>query len=155
MFTGIVEETGRIARLKPGAEGAELTIGAELVLEGVALGDSISVNGVCLTVVSFDSSGFVADVSGETLRRTTLSALREGTRVNLERAATPSSRLGGHIVQGHVDCVGRFVGAAKEGDFWTVTIGFDSALPAPATAGRPSAAIRCVRAIEPIPPAHR
>ena len=128
MFTGIIEELGRVAAIDQGAAGARLTIEAPLVTADVTIGDSISVNGVCLTVVGVSAGKFGADVSPETLDRTTLASLAVGVRVNLERAVTPSTRLGGHIVQGHVDGRGTFAGAIKQGDFWTVTIDFPKEL---------------------------
>ena len=102
MFTGIVEEVGRIRSVGRG----RLVIAARKVLEGTALGDSIAVNGVCLTVTDIETDGFAADVMSATLERTSLGALRTGGEVNLERALTLSSRLGGHIVSGHIDGVG-------------------------------------------------
>jgi len=102
MFTGIVEEMGRVIAL----EGGRLRVSAERVLEGVGLGDSIAVNGCCLTVVTHDECSWEADLSEETLRRTALSSLEPGSQVNLERAVRADQRMGGHIVQGHVDGVG-------------------------------------------------
>ena len=124
MFTGIIEELGRIAAVERGAAGARITVAASIVTSDVKNGDSISVNGVCLTAVDATDGSFAADVSPETLLRTTLGNLAAGSRVNLERAVTPATRLGGHIVQGHVDGRGTFVGAYDEGDFWTVRVGF-------------------------------
>ncbi|NBV73361.1 MAG: riboflavin synthase [Actinobacteria bacterium] len=102
MFTGIVEELGRVVALDRG----RLRVEAARVLEGVTLGDSIAVNGCCLTVVAHDEGSWEADLSEETLRRTALSALAPGSMVNLERAVRADQRMGGHIVQGHVDGVG-------------------------------------------------
>lgn len=124
MFTGIIEELGRIAALEKHADGAKIKISARLVTEGTNEGDSISVNGVCLTALGIKPDGFTADVSQETLDKSTLGRLTTGTRVNLERAVTPSTRLGGHIVQGHVDSRGKFVSAVSTGDFWTVRVSF-------------------------------
>jgi riboflavin synthase len=124
MFTGIIEETGKILSLQKLSDGAKIKIAAKIVTEGTNEGDSISVNGVCLTALEIQKDSFAADVSGETLNRSTLGNLKIGATVNLERAVTPSTRLGGHIVQGHVDAVGRFVGATRTGDFWTVRVGF-------------------------------
>jgi riboflavin synthase len=124
MFTGIIEETGKILTLQKLADGAKIRIAAKIVTEGTNEGDSISVNGVCLTALEITKDSFAADVSGETLNRSTLGNLKVGATVNLERAVTPSTRLGGHIVQGHVDAVGKFVGATRTGDFWTVRVGF-------------------------------
>ena len=124
MFTGIIEETGKIAAIEKHASGAKIKIAARIVTEDTADGDSIAVNGVCLTAINIKSDSFAADVSGETLKKSTLGQLKVGSIVNLERAVTPSTRLGGHIVQGHVDARGRFVSAVQSGDFWTVRIGF-------------------------------
>jgi len=107
IFTGIVEELGTVREVKRGSRSCQLVINASRVLEDVKLGDSIAVNGVCLTVTAFDAFQFVADVMAETLHKTTLGYLRGGEKVNLERALRLSDRLGGHIVLGHVDGVGR------------------------------------------------
>jgi len=106
MFTGIVEELGTVQSIAAGAKAGKITIGADKVLEGLRMGDSIAVNGICLTVVGFDKQSFTADVMPETIRRTALAELKGGSRVNLERALLLSSRLGGHIVSGHIDGVG-------------------------------------------------
>ncbi|MBS1794961.1 MAG: riboflavin synthase [Acidobacteria bacterium] len=124
MFTGIIEELGRIAALEKHAAGAKIRIGARLVTEGTHEGDSIAVNGVCLTALDVRPDSFTADVSQETLDRSTLGRLKTGARVNLERAVTPATRLGGHIVQGHVDARGKFLAAVPGGDFWTVRVAF-------------------------------
>lgn len=106
MFTGIVEEIGTIRGVKKSAASAVLTIEAEKILEDVSLGDSIAVNGVCLTVTSFTKNIFTADVMHETLDRSSLGALRTGSKVNLERAMKADGRFGGHIVSGHIDGTG-------------------------------------------------
>ena len=106
MFTGIVEEKGIIERIRKGRNSAELYVRAFRIMDDVKLGDSIAVNGVCLTVTSFDSGGFTADVMHETLNRSSLAQLRSGSMVNLERAMRADGRFGGHIVAGHVDGVG-------------------------------------------------
>lgn len=106
MFTGIVEETGIIRAIRKGRASAVLTIAAQKVLEDAHIGDSIAVNGICLTVTSLESNAFTADVMHETLRRTAFSRLAPGSRVNLERAMPVCGRFGGHIVAGHVDGVG-------------------------------------------------
>lgn len=124
MFTGIIEELGKIAALEKHSDGAKIKIAARVVTEGTNEGDSIAVNGVCLTALNIKSDGFTADVSRETLDKSTLSRLQAGAHVNLERAVTPNTRLGGHIVQGHVDARGKFVSASQNGDFWTVRIAF-------------------------------
>ncbi len=103
MFTGIVEELGTVTVTEPTGGGLLLRVGGPLVCSGTKAGDSISVNGSCPTVTEVTPAGFTADVMAETLRRSTLGELRAGTTVNLERAATPMTRLGGHVVQGHVD----------------------------------------------------
>jgi riboflavin synthase len=106
MFTGIVEELGRVRTVTPNAGGARLEIDAALVLTGAGIGDSIAVNGCCLTVVDLDAAGWAADAVTETLDRTSLGSLAAGDPVNLERPVRAEDRLGGHIVQGHVDGVG-------------------------------------------------
>lgn len=107
MFTGIVEETGIVERVQKGSSSAVLTVQAIKVLEGTEVGDSICVNGVCLTVTSLADGRFTVDVMHETLNRSSLAQLRCGSRVNLERAMRADGRFGGHIVSGHVDGVGR------------------------------------------------
>ena len=107
MFTGIVEEVGRIESVLPTGNGVTLRIAASAVLDGVALGDSIAIDGACHTVTSFDSQGFTVDSIATTLGRTTFGGFAPGRRVNLERALALGQRLGGHMVQGHVDGVGR------------------------------------------------
>jgi riboflavin synthase len=106
MFTGIIEELGTVAGVEDQGDAIRLTIHAEHVLSDVSLGDSIAVNGCCLTVAERDGDTWTADVMQETLDKTSLAGVRPGDRVNLERAVTPQTRLGGHIVQGHVDAVG-------------------------------------------------
>ena len=124
MFTGIIEELGKIAAFEKHAGGAKIRISAKIVTENTGEGDSIAVNGVCLTALEIKPDSFAADVSQETLNRSTLGNLKTNSVVNLERAVTPSTRLGGHIVQGHVDARGRFVSAVRSGDFWTVRVSF-------------------------------
>jgi len=128
MFTGLIEELGTITRYEPQEKGARLSVSASLVTSDIQNGDSIAVNGVCLTAMDVTPTSFAADVSPETLERTTLGSLNISSPVNLERAVTPATRLGGHIVQGHVDGRGTFVSAVQHGDFWTVTVAFPSAL---------------------------
>ena len=106
MFTGIVEELGTIRSIRRGAASAVLSIGAEAVLSDLRIGDSVAVNGVCLTATGVDGSGFTADVMHETLQRSSLGALGPGSRVNLERAMAADGRFGGHIVSGHIDGTG-------------------------------------------------
>jgi len=124
MFTGIIEELGQIVSIERLAQGKRLIVSGNIVTGDLQNGESAAVNGVCLTALDVTPDSFAADVSPETLSRTTLGDLSVGSRVNLERAVTPSSRLGGHIVQGHVDGRGTFIGADDQGDFRTVRIGF-------------------------------
>ena len=120
MFTGIIEEMGTVKALRREAGAARLSLSAATVLEGTALGDSISVNGVCLTVVELGKNEFSADVAVETLRVTNLGELKAGARVNLERALQLSARIGGHLVSGHVDAVGRLREKRDEGNGWRI-----------------------------------
>jgi riboflavin synthase len=113
MFTGIIEEIGAVAR----RSGADLAIMAESVLEEMRIGDSIAVDGVCLTVVEMTDETFVVQVSSETIQRSTLGRLRPGHAVNLERAMAAGGRFGGHFVQGHVDGVGRIESIQDQGQF--------------------------------------
>ena len=124
MFTGIIEELGKIQSFEKRDDGARIKVSAKIVTKDSQEGDSIAVNGVCLTALDIKADSFAADVSGETLDKSTLGNLKIGSGVNLERAVTPSTRLGGHIVQGHVDTRGEFISAKQDGDFWTVRIGF-------------------------------
>ena len=124
MFTGIIEELGFVRSIAMRGENARIVIGASVVTKGTNHGDSISVNGVCLTALDIQRDSFAADVSRETLMRSTLGNLKTGTPVNLERAVTPATRLGGHIVQGHVDARGTFAGVEDHGESWTVRIAF-------------------------------
>src|SRR5438309_8607514 len=119
MFTGIIEELGRIRAIEKRGEDARIVIEARTVTEGSRDGDSIAVNGVCLTALDVKPDSFAADVSRETLLRSTLGNLKADAAVNLERAVTPATRLGGHIVQGHVDARGKFLGSEDHGESWT------------------------------------
>ncbi|NYD58867.1 riboflavin synthase [Nocardioides marinisabuli] len=119
MFTGIVEELGTVAAIDDLTDAIRLTITASEVLEGTGLGDSIAVNGCCLTVVSTDGAAWTADVMKESLDKTSLGGLRAGDPVNLERAVTAEKRLGGHIVQGHVDGVGEVL-RREPSEHWEV-----------------------------------
>ncbi|MEE3850429.1 riboflavin synthase [Gordonia sp. LSe1-13] len=119
MFTGIVEELGTIVRRDDLSDAARLRVRGPLVTGDARFGDSIAVNGVCLTVVEHDAGEFTVDVMAETLRRSSLADLGAGSRVNLERAMAADGRFGGHIVQGHVDGVGRIV-AVTPSEHWTV-----------------------------------
>jgi riboflavin synthase len=124
MFTGIIEELGRVRSLEQRGEGVRIRVGARAVTDGTREGDSIAVNGVCLTALEVSADGFAADGSRETLQRSTLGRLRVGSFVNLERAVTPTTRLGGHIVQGHTDARGRFLSAEAHGGSWTVRVAY-------------------------------
>jgi riboflavin synthase len=124
MFTGIIEELGRVREIEKRGEDARIVIAARTVTSGSSDGDSISVNGVCLTALDVRPDSFAADVSKETLLRSTLGKLNAGSAVNLERAVTPTTRLGGHIVQGHVDARGKFLGSESHGESWTFRIAY-------------------------------
>lgn len=129
MFTGIIEAVGQIQSMQPRGGDVRLYVKtAGLDLADVKLGDSIAVNGVCLTAVELPGDGFWADVSQETIRRTALSRLKEGSRVNLEKALTPSSRLGGHLVSGHVDGIGKVLSLKEDARSWHFRIEAPAAL---------------------------
>ena len=114
MFTGIIEEVGRVKSLQRGTKSVRLEVDAETVMEGTLVGDSIATNGVCLTVTTLTGKGFTADVMPETVSRTSLAQLKAGSEVNLERALTLQSRLGGHIVSGHVDGAGTIINRTQD-----------------------------------------
>lgn len=122
MFTGIIEEIGEIQSIKKGDKSSRLSIKANKVLRDTKIGDSISTNGVCLTVTSISSSKFEADVMAETLRKSNLGDLKPLDKVNLERALSIKGRLGGHIVSGHIDGVGKIVSFTKEDNAVWITI---------------------------------
>jgi riboflavin synthase len=125
MFTGIIEATGKIESLDRTEKGGMLRVslaGAESIASSLRLGDSIAVNGCCLTVVEFGAEHFSADLSGETLRRTSFGEKKPGAIVNLERPLLATARLGGHFVQGHVDGVGRVTQVAPEGENWWLSV---------------------------------
>lgn len=123
MFTGIIEEVGIVRSITKGSLSAILNISCEKVLEDTRVGDSIAVNGVCLTVTSLEESSFTADVMAETLRRSSLGELVKGSKVNLERAMQLNGRFGGHIVSGHIDGTGTILSTKKEGNATWVEIG--------------------------------
>ena len=123
MFTGIVEEVGRVSSVVSGSRSGSIWLQAEKVLSGTKLGDSIAVNGVCLTVTKLSADGFCADVMPETLRRSNLGRLRKGDNVNLERAMPADGRFGGHIVSGHIDSTGTITQMKREENAVWVTIG--------------------------------
>ncbi|MCH1984059.1 riboflavin synthase [Ruminococcus sp. OA3] len=122
MFTGIIEERGRVKKVVSGAEWGQIVIEASTVLEGSRIGDSIAVNGVCLTVTKMNSNSFAADVMAETMRRTNLGRLSLGDGVNLERAMSADGRFGGHIVSGHIDGTGVIEDMKREGNAVWVTV---------------------------------
>lgn len=122
MFTGIIEEMGTVRRLNQSPNRCELELSASKVLEGTQIGDSIAVNGVCLTVIRLGEEHFTADVMPETLRRSNLGQLKPGSKVNLERAMAANSRFGGHIVAGHIDGTGKILAMQPEGNAVLVTI---------------------------------
>lgn len=128
MFTGLVEEVGRVARIEKRPEGAHLFVQARVVTEGTRLGDSISVDGACLTVVHVEPFMFAVDCMAETLASTTIGSRRPGDRVNLERAMALGDRLGGHLVLGHVDGVGEIRSVRRRGIAWELRVGFPSEL---------------------------
>jgi riboflavin synthase len=127
MFTGLVEAIGELVERAPASGGFRLRIGSALAPE-LSLGDSVAVNGVCLTVVRIDGREVQFDVGPETVRVTTLGSLAQGSRVNLERPLRADSRLGGHFVQGHVDAIGRIDALRQDQDFHWLTVGFPQAL---------------------------
>lgn len=122
MFTGLIEEVGRIASLRHRGAWTDITVTASSVTDDMSVGDSIAINGACQTVVTFDPASFTVQAVGETLRRTTFARLRQGDPVNLERALRLNDRLGGHIVQGHVDGTGRVTGKRGTADNMLLSI---------------------------------
>lgn len=128
MFTGIIEETGRVINIIKNSNSAKLKINCAKVLENISLGDSVAVNGVCLTAVNFGVDFFEADISYETLLKSSLKNISTGAVLNLERALTLSSRLGGHLVQGHVEATGILKNIIKYGEFYKVFIEYPNEL---------------------------
>jgi len=128
MFTGIVEEVGTVRELRFHAQGAAATVAAKAILPGIAVGDSVAVNGVCLTATRILGEAFVCDISEETLRRSAFSRTKPGARVNLERALQVGGRLGGHLMQGHVDDVGRMLSRTPSGGGFEIAFSFPPAL---------------------------
>ena len=124
MFTGIIEEVGKFG----GLSGGNIAIGAKIVQSDAQIGDSIAVNGICLTVTQFDTRGFRAAVMPETVRRTSLAGLMRGAPLNLERALLPTTRLGGHFVSGHIDGVGEITEMRTEGNAILMTVAADAAI---------------------------
>jgi riboflavin synthase len=125
MFTGIVEELGNISQIKKTDTGKQFTITAKAIMDDLKVGDSVSVNGVCLTVTTYDESSFNLDLVKETLKKSNLGNLKKENFVNLERAITLSTRLGGHILQGHVETVGVIMDKVPSGDGATLSVGID------------------------------
>lgn len=128
MFTGLVEEVGTVSSIKKGNYSSQITINSTKVVEDVNLGDSISTNGICLTVISFTSRSFTVDVMTETLRVSSLRSLTKGDKVNLERALKLGDRLGGHMVSGHIDGVGDIINLKPEDNAVVITIAASSEL---------------------------
>ncbi len=128
MFTGLIEEIGAVAAVQNAADSTALTIRAKTALEGLKLGDSIAVNGVCLTATAFDGETFAVGLAPETLKRTNLGDLKTGDPVNLERSLSPTGRLGGHFVQGHVDGTGVIKSFRPDRDALWLTVETDPAL---------------------------
>ena len=127
MFTGLIETVATVARLQPVASGYTLRLATALASE-LALGESVAVDGVCLTVTSCDATGWEADIGPETARVTTLGSLRAGHRVNLERSMRADSRFGGHLVQGHVDATGQVLAIRPDGDSRWIDVAFPEPL---------------------------
>lgn len=125
MFTGIIEDKGVVEMVKPGEKSATLTIGSEEIVSDLKVGDSVSVNGVCLTVIYFDKSRLTVDAVPETMSRSNLGMLKAGSRVNLERALQVGGRMGGHMVSGHVDAKGEIRKIEKDENAVWFTIGID------------------------------
>ena len=124
MFTGIIEAIGQVEAFCKSDFGAKIKIGCQKILQNTKIGDSISINGCCQTVVEIGNDYFCTDISNETLQVTTFSYIKTGEILNLERALTPESRMGGHIVQGHIDCIAKFVSAEKQLDFYNLIFEF-------------------------------
>ncbi len=124
MFTGIIEEIGIVQEMRFISQGATVTVSAREILSGMKIGDSIAVNGVCLTAAQVGAGSFLCDVSAETLQRSNLRQAKRGTRVNLERALLVGGRLGGHYVLGHVDGIGRLASKATSGEGFVMSFSF-------------------------------
>ncbi len=124
MFTGIIEELGAVKKLDKANQSAKISISAELINQDLRVGDSVAVNGVCLTIIDFSHNHIVAEVMYETLDATAIGGLRVNEKVNLERALRPDSRMGGHIVTGHVDGTGKIASKKAEGIAWIFDIEF-------------------------------
>jgi len=127
MFTGLIEAVGEIAGIRDSTGFRQVRVKVPPTIDDLVVGSSIAINGVCLTARDVFDGGFTADLSHETLSRTTLSNLEAGSRVNVERALRADARLGGHIVQGHVDGTGEILDFGKQGDDWSLMVGYDPA----------------------------
>ena len=128
MFTGLIEEVGTINHIKRGADSSQITINSLIVIKDINIGDSISTNGICLTVIDFNTKSFTVDVMSETLKVTNLGTLLKGDKVNLERALRLQDRLGGHLVSGHVDGIGEIVDLKSEDNAKIITVSTQSKL---------------------------
>lgn len=128
MFTGIIEEVGEVTAIKRGAKSCELSIRGSIIFDDLKIGDSVAVNGVCLTATSIKGNIFTADVMAETVRRSNIGMLKNGSNVNLERAMAANGRFGGHIVSGHIDGVGFVQSLVREDNAVWVTITADDAI---------------------------
>ena len=128
MFTGIIEGLGTVSQVRPMDGGSRLTVAADFSLDGTGIGDSIAVNGACLTAVSLQGARFTVDVSPETLSKTTFKSIKIGDRVNLERALKLSDRLDGHLVSGHIDGLGTITGKQNQGNAIVVTFSVPESL---------------------------
>ena len=128
MFTGIIEEVGVIQDLRLISEGATIAVAAKAVSSGLKIGDSVSVNGVCLTATRVGTEFFICDISAETLRRSNLKQAKQGAKVNLERSLMVGDRLGGHFVQGHIDDIGKLVAKTASGEGFEMSFEFPRAL---------------------------
>lgn len=128
MFTGLIEEVGTIDHIKRGADSSQITINSLIVIKDINIGDSISTNGICLTVIDFNTQSFTVDVMSETLKVTNLGTLLKGDKVNLERALRLQDRLGGHLVSGHVDGIGEIVDLKSEDNAKIITVSTQSKL---------------------------
>ncbi len=123
MFTGIIEEIGTITDVKKGAKSCAVTVNANVIFDDLKIGDSVAINGMCTTVVTINDKCFTVDIMAESIRKTSLGSLKKGDRVNLERAMSPLSRFGGHIVSGHIDGTGTIYSFEREDNAIWVTIG--------------------------------
>ncbi len=124
MFTGLIEEIGKIAAVRPLGGGKRITVECSKIFDGLKIDDSVAINGVCLTVVAISGRRFDAEAVEETMRKTTFSNIRVGSKINLERAARLGDRMGGHLVQGHVDCTGKISSVIHETTGWQLWVTF-------------------------------